>query len=74
MKSVPEVIDTPLGAALNIGFDVMEQRWPRCVDGVLDVRMLDVNLIEACGLKQMLDVPVAWSTSLGVVDGCAATH
>ena len=64
-----QIAELPLNALINIDFDAVDERGPGALYSILDVNMLQVDLPEALGPEQMVDVLVTTSTSFCVVDG-----
>ena len=64
-----QIAELPLNALISINFDAVDERGPGALYSVLNVNTLQVDLPEALGPKQMVDVLVATSASFCVVDG-----
>ena len=64
-----QITEWPLNVLISINFDAVDERGPGALYSVLDVNMLQVDLPEALGPEQMVDVLVATSTSFCMVDG-----
>ena len=64
-----QIAELPLNALISIDFDAVDECGPGALYSILNVNMLQVDLPEALGPKQMVDVLVATSTSFCVVDG-----
>ena len=58
-----QITELPLYALISIDFDAVYEHGPGALYSVFDVDMLQVDLPEALGPKQMVDVLVATSTS-----------
>ena len=63
-----QVTELPLNALISINFDAVDKCGPGALYSVFDVNMLQVDLPEALGPEQMVDVLMATSASFCVVD------
>ena len=63
-----QITELPLNALISIDLDAVDEHGPGTLYSVLDVNMLQVDLPEALGPEQMVDVLMATSTSFCVVD------
>ena len=67
--STCEQLFRSLNALISIDFDGVDECRPGALYSVFDVNTLQVDLPEALGPKQVVDVLVATSTSFCMVDG-----
>ena len=64
-----QIAELPLNAVISIDFNAVDERGPGTSYSIFDVNTLQVDLPEALGPEQVVDVLVATSTSFCVVDG-----
>ena len=64
-----QIAELALNALISIDFDAVDECGPGALYSVFNVDTLPVDLAEALGPKQVVDVLVATSTSFCVVDG-----
>ena len=53
-----QIAELPLNALISIDFDAVNEHEPGALYSILDVNMLQVDLPEALGPEQMVDVLV----------------
>ena len=64
-----QIAELPLNVLISINFDAVDERGPGALYSVFNVNMLQVDLPEALGPEQVVDVLVATSASFCMVDG-----
>ena len=64
-----QIAELPLDVLISIDFDAVDECGPGALYSVFDANMLQVDLPEALGPEQVVDVLVATSASFCVVDG-----
>ena len=64
-----QIAELPLNVLISIDFDAVDEHGPGALYSIPNVNMLQVDLPEALGPKQMVDVLVATSASFCMVDG-----
>ena len=64
-----QITELPLDALISIDFNAVDERGPGALYSIFDVNTLQVDLPEALGPKQVVDVLMATSASFCVVDG-----
>ena len=64
-----QITELPLHALISIDFNAVDEHGPGALYSILDVNTLYIDFPKTLSPKQVVDILVTTSTSLGMVDG-----